>query len=769
MQDNDTKSKQNFDIKLIPDQTLLSHDQVEKDASNIKTTYYDNGDIDHSNLNQNSKMQNLESSIPHNQEILEKSLNSKQIIENNQKSKLILDQEKDFVNDFQKSKTDAVSMTYDEENIKIKMSNKEISQEGLIRDKGGPGDKELNQSQGSDSLQNLLGHSDNSKNMKDLPQLAKQKSGKTDKQDGDKPDQVKQNSSIQQEDNDLLLDILKNSDQKLDSGQSIRNQRNKSDLISDTHQPLLQQQDASSNPLININSNELQQEISSVQDYIQFEGTKELVIDNQVSEDEDGYNLSESSDDEGKRPRYRDRDHQPKKQKELNKLYEQQRNEGISRSQFFSEMQTANSFFNDEGFMKFNYDSRRIRLEEKGFYYVFDNKLFVLMRKKKKSSKALTQLNEETKSINLQESFPESEKIIQNLLGGDKKSKDDGNDLNSLFLAMIAQQKCVPLYLKTYQSEKFQECKKYLSIQDFDQNIDSQILESNFVISIYQMPELSHIQDVETGLSRVSKKTKLFVRDIKNFVLYDKYCAIHISHKKDLNISYLNQINRNIYLIDTSNQDFNCEYDRIIGLTTNLNFNNNKKQVMICMKQRYAFFEANARFTNDNNYCRHYNLYDDSSNVQQVTLEKVYCCQGNIGIGIHLDKSEKKDYFSRYKNGFTVVLDFFGNIKQKKPCKYFKRFESEKDKNYTNEKYDFQYATIGSQNKNEFETDQPQQGIIHYKEKEKMQMLIIIDFINTTLQAVSFEYNDKLPKTGLINNKNFILNTGKGKNRFVNL
>eukprot|EP00347_Sterkiella_histriomuscorum_P007289 403349528 len=689
------------------------------------------------------------------------------------------------------------------------MAKKDTFKEDLVGsliDKGGPGDEELNQSQRSDSLQNLLGHSDNSKNMKDLPQLAKQKSGKTDKQDGDKPDQVKQNSSIQQEDNDLLLDILKNSDQKLDSGQSIRNQRNKSDLLNETHQPLFQQQDASSNPLININSNALQQEISSVQDYIQFEGTKELVIDNQVSEDEDGYYLSESSDDEGKRTRYRDRDHQPKKQKVLEKIYEQQREEVISRSNFFSEMQTANSFFNDKGFMKFNSDSRRIRLEEKGFYYVFDNKLFVLMRKKKKVSKILTQLNVETQSINLNEHVPESEKRVYNIDSidsidsGDKIPKDDGNDLNYLFLEMIAQQKYVPLYFKTYQSDKYKECQKYLSVHDFDQYIDRQIQESNFVISIYQMPELSHIQDVETGLEKVSKKTKLFVRNVKNFVLYDKYCAIHISHKKDLNISYQKQINRNIFLIDTNNKDFNSEYDRIIGLTTKLNFNYDRKQIMIFMKQSHVLLGANTQFTKDYNYCSLNNLYDDSGFVQQVTLDKVYCCLGNIGVGIHFDyQKDNEDYFSRNKNGFTVLIDHLGSIKQKKPCEYFKvrkicrqrvqefftqdntfirvlstvksvianrktfqRFESEKDKNYTNERYDYYYSTISSQNDNEFETDQPLQGIIHYKEKEKMQMLIIIDFINTTLQAISFEYNDKLPKIGLINNKNFILNTGKG-------
>eukprot|EP00347_Sterkiella_histriomuscorum_P009541 403340808 len=666
MQDNDTKNKQNSNSKLIPEQTQLIHDQVDNDVQNFKTIDNDYNDIDHSNLNQNSKMvQNFKSSAPHNQDFFEEVSNSKQIMENNKKPKL-----QNFVNDSQNSKTDAASLAHDEEIIKTKtkMAKKETSQEGSIRDKGGPGDKELNQSQGSDSLQNLLGQSHNSKNMKDFEQLTNIKSYKIERQEIDEPDQIKQNLNSRQEVTDLLPDINK-SDKMLDSGQTQRSNRNSSDLLLiDTHLPMFKQQDANSNQAINIDHSKAQQasETNSVKENIEFKGTnipqKEQFIDNQVSKDEDGYYLSESSEEveissrdrtihmgkkkkkklviksgvemikkagklhtiqiraevpkeqvKVKMPRYRDRDYQPKQQKELDKIYEQQREEVTSNSNFFDEMQKANSFFNDQGFMKFQCDSRKVKLEEKDFYYVFDNKLFVLMRKKKKNLKIMTQLNVETQSIFIQESIPESENRLQNVKNGDKNHKDDGNDLNFMFLEMIGQGKYYPLYFQAQQEDKYIKCEKYLSIQNFDKNIDQQIQDSNYVISIYQMPELSHIKDVETGLQEVSKKTKLF-----------------------------KEINRNIFLINTQNKDFDSEYDRIIGLTTKLSFKSDAKQIMIFMKKNHVLFETHGSFTNQNNYCFLNKLKVDNSDIfKEVTLTKVYCCEGNVGLGVHFDENDK--------------------------------------------------------------------------------------------------------------------------------
>lgn len=46
------------------------------------------------------------------------------------------------------------------------------------------------------------------------------------------------------------------------------------------------------------------------------------------------------------------------------------------------------------------------------------------------------------------------------------------------------------------------------------------------------MPELSHLYDIDTGLRRVSTKSKLHVISKKKMIIYDKYCAVLIKLKE---------------------------------------------------------------------------------------------------------------------------------------------------------------------------------------------------------------------------------------------
>eukprot|EP00347_Sterkiella_histriomuscorum_P003781 403362967 len=511
--------------------------------------------------------------------------------------------------------------------------------------------------------------------------------------------------------------------------------------------------------------------------------------------------IFESSGDD-KELRYKDRDYKVFSSKELQKVYEQQKEE-LPKSKFFEEMQQANTFFSDDGFKQFKCNSRAIKKEYKGFYYVFDNKLFVLKQRKKKESEKFKVKKKDkkeddevqnsilTKKENKKkESGIEFEERIHLESGGDDDPYDRGNSLNQMFLSMIKE--------NHYDADKFfeKDAKEYYKSLSSEQlkkyQINDRQKKSNFVISVYQMPELSHITDIDTGLLRVSTKTKLVVKSLHQFVLYDKYCIITIftTNSEKLNVQYSDQIVRSIFLIDDENKDHDEDKDKILGIVTQKD-----NVILVFLKNGHV----KLRFQNHRSLKHEYYLnelfdqndFESNSTKQLLTFDKVICCEGNVGVGIKNKESDEKPGYFVFINrdGKMVHKKPFTDFLYKKPRQMIRQFytlleskQSQKLKIGTyivanqqlqeiniqfqvnelklDEQVIFGMLIAGGVSSNDIEycTDQPYQLIFHEDQTEGKKV-IVIDFLNSNLQTYSFWYTGDWPEAGIINNKNYMLKT----------
>eukprot|EP00347_Sterkiella_histriomuscorum_P020584 403337249 len=478
-------------------------------------------------------------------------------------------------------------------------------------------------------------------------------------------------------------------------------------------------------------------------------------------------------------------------------------------------MQSANTYFSEDGFKKFQCNSQVIEKKGKGFYYLFDNKLFVLRQKVKKEQNRVIAKNLENQDLKQSkeneklESGNDVEYRLHLERGGDDMAIDEKNKLNSQFLSMIKEQKYHSQSIGKDQQEdiifeqigkdKSQELPYYLMRgQELDKYQGRERLKkSNFVISVYQMPELSHIKDIQTGLLRVSSNTKLVVKSSQQFILYDNYCVIMINTMHDLNNAHSHQVKRNYVFIDDNNEMQKNGNDKIIGIACL------ESCVHIYFRKSYLKFSTSAQKTSYHmNELEDSNSYSSNSNKEILSLDKVLSCEGNVGIGI-----VKGNTFDLRYPGYFVFINQMGQITQKKPLtglitknsrqrikQFLVFYKSDAQETQTNayilsnqqlsefsltmkiadlkldEKAALGATIFGAANFNNEEkycSDQPYQLVMFDNREGKK--YVVIDFLNSNMQTYTFCQTDDMPIMGIINNKNYILNTDKNQQYLENI
>eukprot|EP00347_Sterkiella_histriomuscorum_P008487 403344908 len=823
-----------------PPERRLSLDQAVSNVSNIKTVYFDNDDQDHSNLNFNSQQQ-IQSQQDHQdfEEILKQK--SQELRKKSETSNSLRNQSNQSAKSSKKSLLDGKMRSDDQPSQDDK--NQISSKNGTVKptntkDRDGPQNSTEEQhleSQHSNSLQNLLDKNESdqllTKNLssKDSQNFTRRKTiklqleemqiqlNKVDK-DLDKDDKsllegdsYRENNSHYQQDTDLLLQ-KKSPDNDLTAIKS-EIQSQMSDRQKDVNDPNIspkvvdkinsenQNETVGGEDILALNDLNDKKEILSGTTVINSQNTelskdaaqKVILKEEDVNKQEEVKKEEVLSDEESEfvnpnEPlRYRDRDFKNKPLAELLQVYSQHE-EKLSRSQFIEEMQSAKTYFSDDGFKKFQCNSRIVERKQKGFYYVYDNKLFVLRQKRKLQS-------QKTKPFDINQ-VNEGVQMSQ-AKGGDDNPYDAKDTLKSMFLEMINQGKTESLKFQEKQSAK-----KYYSFMNNDQIgmcIDDKTKQSNFIISIYQMPELSHISDVDTGLLRVSINTKLIVKNINQFILHDKYCLITLrTAESPLKVPDQFNAYRAVFLIDDTNNEHDKKADKILGIVT-------KKKMFILIFMRnchvkfklYNISQSNTEYRLNELHVE--NEIEPDSVKQFLTFDKVICCEGNVGIGL------KKYVESDQKLGHFVLINGEGKLIQKKPCQ---QFYYSKIRQRTREFYQMTGSNINKtiqiklynvcnqeiiensfqfslnekqssektivfimmgcafQNEEEDEqycTDQSYQIVIPKRDRNRMK-LTVIDMINSNMQTYSFNFTGTMPQQGLINNKNYILNTERGKN-----
>eukprot|EP00347_Sterkiella_histriomuscorum_P008062 403346519 len=483
--------------------------------------------------------------------------------------------------------------------------------------------------------------------------------------------------------------------------------------------------------------------------------------------------------------RYDDKKYQFKSSNDLKRFYKKQRK--LSTQTFLEEMQTSKSYFSNEGFRKFKQNSSLVEIQKKGFYYVFQNKLYAIRKKLFIDQQNSIQSNIEQ---NKGEQNADGSTIFIPSSSADPFLPDDS--LNLLYLKFL---KSGQMMDEKFKQPKVKDCFKYIKSDEIDKqflyNKEENIKKYNFVISVFQMPEMSHIQDVETGLHQLSSNSNLTVLIDNQFVINDKYCAIFISNKDGEDLTYAHNIQSHVFLIDNCNESYNDQTDKLVGILYL-----NGGLITLFMKEfhfRMTQAQSNKSLTMKRNKLKDLNQQEGNKELRKISLEKVLFCDGFIGLGIHIDDSNANDL------NYYVKICGDGTIKQKKLSKYiayssinqrirnfyvittnleknvvkldtiiiYNQTFQESSTDFVNDRFNLSekriygilflnsISRIKARLKNRYFTDENFQ--VTFYEESNDHKLVIIDYLNSNFQTYSFTNKIQLPVEGLINNKNYIM------------